>query len=131
MLQIRHLFVALAAAATILLPFASALPSPQSELASASYKVTAQAGAIVPKVYIVILKEGTTAEQLHAHRAWATSIHNKRTLEKRYDPSILGIKFVYRVGGMIGYCGSFDSSTIAEVISSSFTVPQGSPTDAA
>jgi hypothetical protein len=73
---------------------------------------------VIKDAYIVVMKDGISAEEFSNHRLWAADIHTSR-LAKRGSSDISGVKYTYDIGNLKGYSGSFDADTIKEIASSS------------
>lgn len=76
--------------------------------------VAAKAGDLVQDSYIVVLKNGISASEFAAHRAWANDLQSS-ALAKRGDTGHSGLKHTYNMGKLKGYSGTFDQQTIEEI----------------
>lgn len=68
---------------------------------------------VIPNQYIVVMKEGTSADSFSSHRAWVSDIYHsnyqKRSLQGH------GIKKTFDFQKMKGYAGVFDRQTLEEI----------------
>jgi oryzin len=61
--------------------------------------------------YIITLKDGIGARDLHSHVGWVNGVHS-RSLNRR---SFAGVKETYSINRFHGYSGHFDSDTIEAI----------------
>lgn len=65
---------------------------------------------IIPDSYIIVMNDGISAEEFDAHKNWVADIYQQNG---RIQHS--GLERTFKVSGMQGYSGTFDSQTIDEI----------------
>ena len=69
---------------------------------------------IIPDSYIVILKNDTSSADFDSHVSWVTNVHDVAAAKRGL--SLPGLKQTFDFHGFRGYTGSFDRSTLDDLL---------------